>query len=64
MIAAPFQSEAQRRYLFANRPAQAHAWAHGLSSVTGRKDTKGRGARGGYKNLPYHKRPAKRARRS
>src|SRR5258708_5124820 len=29
----PFQSEAQRRYLFANEPKIAHAWAHGRHSA-------------------------------
>lgn len=52
----PFQSESQRRYLWANQPRIAHAWAHGKSSVTGKRDTKGRGARGGYRNLPRHSR--------
>jgi hypothetical protein len=33
----------------------AKAWSHGLSSVTGKRDTKGRGAKGGYRNLPRHK---------
>ena len=56
----PFQSEAQRRYLWANEPRIAHKWAHGLSSVTGRKDTQGRGSKGGYKNLPRHKRKGSR----
>ena len=35
----PFASEAQRAYLWANRPDIAHAWAHGRSSVTGRKES-------------------------
>jgi hypothetical protein len=56
----PFQSESQRRYLWAKHPDIAEAWAHGRSSVTGRKDTKGRGATGGYKNLPRHSRRSKR----
>lgn len=47
----PFQSEAQRRYLWANRPDIAHAWAHGKSSVTGKKEGKAKN-----KGLPYHKR--------
>ena len=25
----PFKSEAQRRWMFANEPDMAHAWAHG-----------------------------------
>lgn len=35
----PFKSEAQRRWMWANRPAQAEAWSHGRSSVTGRKES-------------------------
>jgi hypothetical protein len=34
----PFQSEKQRRFLWANDPKIAHAWAHGKSSVTGKKE--------------------------
>lgn len=56
----PFQSESQRRYLWAKHPDIAEAWAHGRSSVTGKKDTRGRGAKGGYKNLPRHKRKSSR----
>ena len=42
----PFQSEAQRRYLWATHPKIAEAWAHGKSSVTGKKETaKQRGKR-------------------
>jgi hypothetical protein len=53
----PFQSESQRRYLWANHPSIAEAWAHGKSSVTGKREptrnTKGhRGVKGGYRNLP------------
>ena len=47
----PFQSEAQRRYMWANHPDIAQAWAHGKSSVTGKKEGKARN-----KGLPYHKR--------
>jgi hypothetical protein len=36
----PFQSEKQRRYLWANEPKVAEAWAHGKSSVTGRRESK------------------------
>ena len=36
----PFQSEKQRRYLWKNRPDIAEAWAHGKSSVTGKKESK------------------------
>ena len=36
----PFQSEAQRKYLWANEPEIAKAWAHGRSSKTGRKEKK------------------------
>jgi hypothetical protein len=35
----PFSSEKQRRYLWANEPKIAHAWAHGKSSVTGKKES-------------------------
>jgi hypothetical protein len=35
----PFKSEKQRRYLWANEPRIAHAWAHGRSSVTGKKES-------------------------
>lgn len=35
----PFKSENQRRYLWANRPDIAEAWAHGKSSVTGKKES-------------------------
>lgn len=42
----PFQSEAQRRFLWAKHPNIAHAWAHGRSSVTGKKESaKQRGKR-------------------
>jgi hypothetical protein len=36
----PFQSEAQRRLMWAKHPEIAKAWAHGRSSVTGRKEGK------------------------
>lgn len=51
----PFQSESQRRYLWAKHPDIAEAWAHGRSSVTGKRDVSGRGSKGGYRNLPRHK---------
>lgn len=35
----PFKSEAQRRFLWAKHPNIAEAWAHGKSSVTGKKET-------------------------
>jgi len=35
----PFKSESQRRYLWATHPNIAEAWAHGRSSVTGRKES-------------------------
>ena len=35
----PFQSEAQRSFLWAKHPDIAEAWAHGKSSVTGKKET-------------------------
>lgn len=56
----PFRSEDQRKFMWANHPRIAHAWAHGRSSVTGKKDTAGRGAKGGYRNLPRHKRKSSR----
>ena len=50
----PFQSEAQRRFMWANHPEIAKAWAHGRSSVTGKREGKARN-----KGLPYHKRKGK-----
>lgn len=35
----PFTSEKQRRFMWAKHPEIAHAWAHGKSSVTGKKET-------------------------
>ena len=35
----PFQSEAQRRFLWAKHPEIAKAWAYGKSSVTGKKES-------------------------
>jgi hypothetical protein len=35
----PFSSEAQRRYLWMAHPNIAEAWAHGKSSVTGKKES-------------------------
>jgi hypothetical protein len=55
----PFQSEAQRRYLWAEHPNIAEAWSHGKSSVTGKRDTKGPGRKGGYRNLRRHKRTSR-----
>jgi hypothetical protein len=60
----PFQSEAQRRYLWMKDPKIAEAWAHGKSSVTGKKDTEGPGRKGKTKNLPYHKRTSRKSKRS
>lgn len=37
----PFASESQRRFLWAKHPEIAHAWAHGRSSVTGKKESAG-----------------------
>lgn len=34
----PFKSEAQRRFMHMAHPKIAHAWEHGRSSVTGRKE--------------------------
>lgn len=36
----PFKSEKQRRYLWKNEPRIAEAWAHGKSSVTGKKESR------------------------
>jgi hypothetical protein len=35
----PFKSERQRKFLWAKHPDIAEAWAHGKSSVTGRKES-------------------------
>ena len=35
----PFASEKQRRFMHMFHPEIAHAWEHGRSSVTGRKET-------------------------
>jgi hypothetical protein len=35
----PFKSEKQRRYLWMHHPEIAEAWAHGKSSVTGKKES-------------------------
>jgi hypothetical protein len=35
----PFSSEKQRKYLWANEPKIAEAWAHGKSSVTGKRES-------------------------
>lgn len=34
----PFKSEKQRRYMHMFHPDIAHAWEHGRSSVTGKKE--------------------------
>jgi hypothetical protein len=49
----PFKSEKQRRYLWANDPKIAEAWAHGRSSVTGKKESAAQQGR--------RKRPSKRS---
>lgn len=36
----PFKSENQRRYLWSQHPDIAEAWAHGRSSVTGKKESR------------------------
>lgn len=51
----PFESEAQRRFMWMEHPRIAEAWAHGRSSKTGRKEFAARN-----KGLPYHKRSSKR----
>ena len=53
---APFQSEAQRKYLWAKHPKIAEAWSHGRSSVTGKKEFTPKN-----KGLPKHKRKKKHA---
>lgn len=35
----PFKSEKQRKFLWANEPKIAEAWAHGKSSVTGKRES-------------------------
>jgi hypothetical protein len=35
----PFQSESQRRFMHMAHPEIAHAWEHGRSSVTGKKES-------------------------
>ncbi len=44
----PFQSEKQRRFMHAEHHDIAHAWEHGKSSVTGRKEK--RRKKGGRKH--------------
>jgi len=46
----PFQSESQRRLMWAKHPSIAEAWAHGRSSKTGKKEGKAKN-----KGLPMHK---------
>jgi len=52
----PFKSESQRRTLWANEPKVAEAWAHGSSSVTGKKEGKAKN-----KGLPMHFSKSKKA---
>lgn len=35
----PFKSERQRRFMHMAHPDIAHAWEHGKSSVTGKKES-------------------------
>ncbi len=35
-----FDSESQRRFMWVKHPDIAHAWAHGKSSVTGKKESR------------------------
>ena len=35
----PFKSEKQRRYLWSQHPDIAESWAHGRSSVTGKRES-------------------------
>ena len=53
----PFKSEAQRRFLWKYNPKIAKAWAHGKSSVTGKKEGKAKN-----KGLPYHVKGKKKGR--
>ena len=54
----PFKSERQRKFMHANLPEIAHAWEHGLSSVTGKKETAAeQGKR--KKKKPVRKAPAR-----
>lgn len=52
-----FASEKQRRWAWANNPKMADDWAHGRSSVTGKKESQSEAKthRGGTKNLPRYK---------
>ena len=52
----PFLSENQRRFMWMKHPKIAEAWAHGKSSVTGKKEGKAKN-----KGLPYHKKGSKEA---
>ena len=54
----PFKSENQRRYLWANEPKIAEAWAHGKSSVTGKSEPPSR--QGKRKSKRSHARRTKR----
>lgn len=36
----PFKTEKQRRFMWMHHPKIAHAWAHGKSSVTGKKESR------------------------
>lgn len=65
----PFKSEEQRKFMWKFHPRIAHAWAHGKSSVTGKKEPRARskaarghrGIGGGTKNLPRYSRAKKRS---
>ena len=54
----PFQSEAQRRFLWLKHPKIAEAWAHGKSSVTGKSEPLSR--QGKRKSKRSHARRTKR----
>jgi hypothetical protein len=44
-VIVPFSSEAQKRFMWAKHPRIAEAWAHGKSSVTGKKEPAGQRGR-------------------
>jgi len=52
----PFQSEAQRRYMWMKHPDIAEKWSHGEHSTPGKRKFKARN-----KGLPYHKRKKSRS---
>ena len=55
----PFKSENQRKFLWANEPKIADAWAHGKSSVTGKREGV---SRQGKRKAKVSKRSSRRSR--